>query len=264
VCTADADCGQDASCSPTPIGPAGSPRLCFQRCYAGAAGCAGAPARVCADDLGGMLQLGQLACVPGDSTKVDGSPCDGHLGDCNAGQVCASNPFEFPGGMCLTFGCTVGDDSTCAPGGDGRCINAGGPTLCVDPCTSGAMCRTGEGYACAPLPGLGYDICYFPHAAPGAACTGDAMCGPAGSPWRCLTGAAFPGGYCSGAAGTCDPMDGNSCPFHSICHDPSPAPGNQYCVAGCMADGDCRMAEGYQCLPLDPTMPMGPRGCLRP
>lgn len=238
-CTADADCGPGAFCSPD-LGGGG--RLCFAAC--GPAGTCDA-GRVCGQFLGGFLDLGQPACVPGNAAAIDGSACSGFF-SCNADQGCISNPFSLPGGYCVTVGCTVGDDSTCAPGGDGRCIPQGMGGLCVDGCTTAADCRTAEGYTCVTA-APGTQICLYPAAGPGAPCTDATECGPAGSPWQCLTGAGFPGGYC-GATG-CDPADEQTCPLDATCYDATPGAldGTEFCGRNCTSNMDCRM--GYQCLP---------------
>ncbi len=256
TCTSDVDCGWDSFCSP-PLG--GGIRLCFQRCLTDAAGCAGAPERVCGDLLGGFLDTGQRGCFPGDPTALDGDACAG-FAECNANSTCFLNDFELPGGYCVTVGCTVGDDSTCAPGGDGICINADGTPLCIDACTAPTECRTGEGYLCAMPPGFPASACLFPHQDAGSACGSAGQCGAAGSAWDCLMGATFPGGYCSGAIGTCDAADPDTCPSNSVCYDPTPAmPGNgdHFCAATCdpmATPSSCREAEGYVCDMIAPGM----------
>src|SRR5690606_1692380 len=139
-----------------------------------------------------------------------GAPCES-FADCGPGQLCANNEFEAPGGACLTVGCTVGDDATCAAGGDGVCVAAAGVTLCGDGCLVTTDCRAAEGYQCVINPGS-RNLCAFVHARPGAACNGDDGCA-AGGPWVCLRGAGFPGGYCAGVA--CDPDDARTCPSGS-------------------------------------------------
>ncbi len=247
MCTADAMCGWDSFCSPPT--PGGGPRFCLQRCPADPADCTGAPARVCSQFVLG-LDLGQRACVWGNAAAQDGSPCT-LPEDCNGGQVCMNNPFSVPGGMCITFGCTVGDNTTCV-GPDGTCFDTGGVAICLDTCTMASDCRMAEGYACVPFP-TGDDVCFYPAARPGAACAMDGQCGPAGSPWRCLTGASFPGGYCSGAVGTCT-SDPSTCPMDGVCFDAGTAGDvtDDYCAATCGADTDCRMLDGYTCQPLGP------------
>lgn len=240
-CLSDAECGANAFCSPD-LG--GGNRLCLPDC----SDCT-APGRVCTATLNGFLMLGGSACVPGNPTATDGIACN-NFGDCNGAQACLNNPFDLPGGMCLTIGCTVGNDATCAPGGDGTCVmlGGGGATGCVDQCTMGSDCRVAEGYTCVPLMS-GPSVCLYPHASPGVACTMSSMCGPA--PWACLTGTAFPGGSC-GAMG-CDPNDPSSCPFDATCYDPTPGTldGTEYCAKNCASNAECRTPQ-YTCQPSEP------------
>ncbi len=262
-CTSDAQCGDSGSCS-DPIGgggvlPGGGPgRLCFRDCC---------PGNVCTDGflcqsaLFGFLDLGIDVCLPADGSAVDGDACES-FADCNVNSVCQSNPFNAPGGVCITFGCTLGDDSTCAPGGDGTCLNLGGTFACLDTCSVESDCRDGEGYTCVGFGGS--DFCWYPTGEVGDACTVPTVladCGP--PPWECLTGGGFPGGYC-GADG-CDPTDGSTCPQDAICYDADPGTldGTEFCARRCnpAADpSDCREGEGYACIDLG--LGGGETGCI--
>lgn len=253
VCAGDGDCGAGARCS-NPI--AGGERLCFRSCCAGDVCAAGGQA--CTDNVFGLLPLGIDACLPANTSATDGDAC-AVVGDCNVDSLCAGNPFETPGGYCLTLGCTVGDDSTCAPGGDGVCVDfdgAGeGPPACIDTCTQPSDCRESEGYTCQAV-GPGLMVCVAPHADVGDACEVATDCGVA--PWECLTGADYPGGYC-GASG-CDPSDEDSCPDSGFCYDPDGGvDGDEWCAAPCAIATDCRMGEGYDCIDLG-----GEMGCAVP
>ncbi|MSP58776.1 MAG: hypothetical protein EXR72_00260 [Myxococcales bacterium] len=261
-CAADADCGGGAFCSPS-LG--GGPRFCLLACGPGDACPVG---RVCTKRLAGFIPLPRPACLNGNAMAKDGSACTTY-GDCNKNQGCLSNPFSLPGGLCVTFGCTVGNNATCLAGGDGVCIQADQETLCIDGCNLTADCRVNEGYTCTPFPNLLIKACLFPNAGAGTACKSDVDCGPKGSLWRCLTGDAknFPGGYCGAAKGSCDPKNESACPFDSLCYDPTPAmpkSGDDFCARTCGSDNDCRKAEGYKCLLVDPKNAMSPKTCRMP
>ena len=253
-CTIDEECGGDAFCS-APLGLDGG-RICIKSCESDTH-CAVAR-RSCSRTLAAALDLGQPGCVPGNAAAKDGSPCT-TFGDCSGRQTCASNPFSAPDGICVTVGCTPGDNTTCAPGGDGFCVAFNNSGLCLDTCTAPAECRVAQGYTCQDadptdaFPG----ICAYNAKKVGAACA-TTDCGP--DPWECLTGSRFPGGYCGARA--CTVGTAATCPFDSHCYDPDAARVNdQFCVAECRKDEDCRMAEGYTCKPLGAT-PADGKGCL--
>lgn len=58
---------------------------------------------------------------------------------------------------------------------------------------------------------------------------------------RCLTGASFPGGYCSKS---CD--SDADCPDGSACVDAAGVGG--VCLLSCTAGADCRTSDGYDCV----------------
>jgi hypothetical protein len=250
-CLDDAECGADAFCGPD----LGGGRFCLPTC----ASCT-ASNRVCSPALNGFYQLPMPACIPGDPSAHDGHACN-TFGDCNAHQACLDNPFDLPNGYCITTGCTVGDNTTCATGGDGVCIplGGGGATGCLDGCTTTSDCRSTEGYTCDTV-AMGTNVCFYDHRRPGNTCTTATDCGAA--PWQCLTGTAFPGGYC-GFMG-CDPADASTCPFNTTCYDPTPGSldGTEYCARTCMVDSDCTGAAinhehttGYTCQASQPGAP---------
>ncbi len=239
VCSNDGACGADARCS-APIGDAGT-RVCFATCC-GAGDC-GRAGMACSGTLAGS-DLGFRACLPGDPTAGDGDPC-GSFGECAPSSVCSDNPFESPGGYCVTIGCTLGDDSTCAPGGDGVCVDAdpfdGQPAICVDRCSSTGDCRASDGYECTFI-AIGVQACIYDHRDVGAACGSDSACGD--PPWECVTDDGFPGGYC-GATGCTGAPD--TCPGGAFC---AGIGGDTYCIEPCTpgaGDLDCRFIEGYEC-----------------
>jgi hypothetical protein len=257
VCFTDEECGGDAFCS-APF-PGDGTQICIKHCEADAS-CATAK-RQCSPKLAASLELGRPGCVPGNPAARDGTPC-ATFGDCQSVQLCASNPFSAPAGMCLTVGCTPGNDTTCAPGSDGICIPFGATGLCLDKCTAASQCRMAEGYTCSDadpadaFPG----VCAYDAKKVGAACQTNLECGP--EPWECLTGARFPGGHCGARA--CTAGLAETCPFDSRCYDPDPMRVNDhFCVAECLTDADCRSAEGYTCQALGPR-PADGKGCLQP
>ena len=250
-CANDAECGDSASCSITiggggVVAGGGPGRLCFADCCAGDT-CA--DGFLCQRSLFAFIDLGIDACLPADATATDGDACES-FADCNASSVCQSNPFNAPGGVCLTIGCTIGDDATCAPGGDATCVSLGGTPGCLDTCTLTSDCRDGEGYTCQTFgPG---SFCVYVVAEVGDACTGPTDCGPA--PWECLMGASFPGGYCG--ADDCDPTDESTCPQDAICYDPGGGD-PLFCARACdLGDPMCR--GGYTCTDLGG----GTAGCI--
>lgn len=257
-CTINADCGPDAFCTDLSGNQAralglsgGEPeRYCFPKCCEGDT----CPAdRVCGDAVFGFITLEANACFPGQPDAVDGDACE-TFGDCNVSSSCRTDPVEEPTGACMTLGCTVGDDSTCAPGGDGHCIDdviPGQPfglPMCVDTCESDDDCRIADGYFCRDetAAGLG-KFCW--HAQIGDACADDADCG--GAPMVCDT--TQPGGYCTVAC----TAGADDCPDNDVCVDPGGG-ASPYCADICNPDDPsdpndssdpvpCR--DGYACTP---------------
>ncbi len=199
---------------------------------------------LCQDNLIGSPLPDALACVPGNAAAADGDPCT-DFGDCNRSSVCRPDPLVFPGGLCATINCTVGDDSTCS---GGRCLDLdqGGPGggVCFKSCDSSADCRQAEGYYCRDDTAMGFGK-YCTHAEAGDTCIADSDCGIA--PWTCRTSAqSFPGGYCTVEA--CPtPGTGAGCPQGSavsVCHQPATGP--NFCARSCQNNPSiCR--AGYTC-----------------
>jgi hypothetical protein len=182
----------------------------------------------------GVLPIDRKVCLPGDPSAVDGEGCQSS-GDCNYHSACVVE-LNTPGGYCTTIGCVEGDDTTCAPGGDGFCaVPENGETFCLDRCTTHSDCRQTDGYSCNTVGGE--KMCTHPQ--PGSPCTQDEDCGNA--PWLCLTGATYPGGYCS-----VDCTADSKCTDRSVCHDVG---GRSYCIRSCdpMEPTSCR--TGYACSP---------------
>lgn len=214
ACEADADCGGGAFCAelvgiqPGDAGPPESLRLCVARCCDGAACPDGL---LCQSIFAGFADIGGPGCMPGDPDARDGDACEGAFA-CNVDSVCLASP-ETPGGYCTTIGCTVGDDRTCAPGGDAVCgrtedLDRG---FCVDTCSSDADCRGAEGYRCEGLGAGG--VCA--HAQVADTCRADVDCGL--DPWVCRPAAEFPGGHCTVPCTAAE----DECGGRAICHEPA-------------------------------------------
>ena len=244
-CSDDTNCGANAYCA-TLDSNTGF-QACMPRCCEGVA-CPGGQA--CNDTYFAAETFAEPTCLPGDDDASDGDRCAGFY-ECNPQSVCLRDQFEQPGGSCQTIGCTIGDDSTCAEGGDGHCVtNPTGGTRCVDPCAQNTDCNEGQGWACVDH---GADGLYCSHPEAGDPCAAASQCGNA-PPWQCLMGAEFPGGYCT--IPNCNPQTFAGCsPGSSICFDPDDdvmnPNGNEYCADRCsIAMQDCR--NGYTCVSIGP------------
>jgi len=201
--------------------------------------------QVCASAFN-RLRLSDAICTPGNANAVDGDACAG-LYECDEFSVCVSDP-EYPGGACERRDCQIGQDSSC---NGGHCIGLDSPfagTTCVAVCTGDEECRTDEGYLCFDPDGEGTATNYCRHPHVGDPCADAADCG--GEPWSCLTGASYPGGYCTLSG--C-PIAGsvNGCSTGSICHDDGIAPAN-FCVDRCTGGGQGSCRTGYSCADIDP------------
>ena len=245
-CHGDADCGAGNVCISV-----GGCNACAAACCEGNACPDG---QVCATSLIGD-ELGRSACLPGSATAIDGATCTGFSG-CAVGSICFADQFENPGGYCSTVGCTIGDDSTCATGGDGHCIpldTVTSGTGCVDRCESDSDCRVANGYRCFDGGGSIGKYCRHPQA--GDACTTATDCGVAGT-WFCKTGVQYPGGYCTPIP-QCNATSGEGCtPVSSVCFDPIGAD-TPYCVDRCTGNGQGSCRVGYVC-----QMIGNARGCV--
>lgn len=241
ICNTDTDCGAGNQCLRFD-----TYRACYPSCQT--ADCCGA-GFICSNRWNrDTFQDAKKTCVPATLGALDGAACT-DIGDCAPGSRCVVNA-EFPGGSCQTLECSLADDTTCAAGGDGNCVDddaidtnhAGGlDELCVDTCVNPTDCRTG--YTCFDG-GASGKYCRAPHI--GDACIDDSSCGDPAI-WDCRTGTGYPDGYCTLAA-ACNAATGAGCTEGSICHDPnngSPA----YCVDDCTGagtQGTCR--TGYTCV----------------
>lgn len=268
TCTMDADCGSGNVCA-TVDDPGGA----FSACVAGCGtGCVCGDGQLCQGSFSGLPLLGgDVACVPGDASATDGAPCTS-FGDCAAESVCIEDALEHPGGQCHRAWCTIGDDATCADGGDGHCIDqrsitAGVATanVCVDACTVDDDCRVAEGYRCFDGGATVGRFCRHPQA--GDACAVDADCGPADA-WDCKIGVTFPGGMCTPTTGCPTPgLDTGCTAGSSVCYDSVlPAvPTDNVCVDRCGGpfgtEGGCR--TGYTCRDTHPGA-LVVLGCVNP
>lgn len=237
ACTNDPDCGANAFCGP-PIDKVGN--LCWARC--GANDTCTNPKQICGRRLGGFTDLVNKACLPGSASAKDGSPCK-TFGDCNRNQACVANPFDFPGGYCATIGCTVGDSTTCAPGGTPVCLPADNLNFCFAGCMGDGDCRVNEGYKCLQPPGVNTKICLMINPI-GQHCKVQADCA-GGPPWSCIVDQTLPAGYCSIIG--CDAKGDTGCPTNGHC---VPVAGTAVCLKSCNVDGDCASGTKCQTLPF--------------
>ncbi|MBK9035000.1 MAG: hypothetical protein IPL61_27675 [Myxococcales bacterium] len=264
-CTTDASCGAGNICA-TINDPLGAYTTCLPAC--GLDPCSCPDGQVCATSFtGAELGTGQTACLPGNASASDGAACT-EFAECAQDSLCQNGPFEFPNGQCGRIGCTVGDDSTCATGGDGHCVDLAqitsgfnNGTLCVDRCVADVDCRQADGYKCFDG-GVGVGK-YCRHPQVGDTCAAAADCGDT-SVWTCST--ALPGGACTLLAACPTPGSSMNCPFlGSICWDGAMAADPNICVDRCggpiNTQGGCR--AGLVCRDVDPGA--GTRlGCIAP
>ena len=184
VCDVDADCPTGSLCI-----DADGYKLCLPACGENGA----CPAdQACLSSFSGV-PLDRPACVPGNAGAVDGDACTGAY-QCNADSLCW-NDLEHPGGSCATYGCTLGDDSTC---NGGTCVEfrdgLSTGTICAAACTVDSDCRDEVGYRCVHPGGDGTPgYCRHPHV--GDPCSSYADCG--GDGWTCRTDTGFTDGYCT-------------------------------------------------------------------
>jgi hypothetical protein len=268
-CTVDADCGANNLCA-TISDPLGDFRACLPACGTGACACSNG--QLCASSFSGsVIQGGDMACLPGNASATDGDTCVG-FGECPQDSLCLNDSLEYPGGQCHTVTCTIGNDTTCAAGGDGHCVDLGAITaglntgaVCVDRCTADTDCRQADGYRCFDGGGAVGRYCRHPQA--GDACAADADCGNAAL-WDCKIGLTFPGGMCTPTTGCPTPGSGQGCsPTSSICYDSVlPAvPTDNVCANRCGGpigtQGGCR--SGYVCRDTDPGSAVV-LGCVNP
>jgi hypothetical protein len=268
TCTAT-DCGAGNACV-TINEPSGAFRACLPSCTVGGA-CPCPSGQLCAGSFSGStFANGATACIPGNASAIDGSPCVG-FGDCAADSLCLSDALENPGGQCFRVGCTLGMNATCA-GGDGRCIDhrlitAGTipQNVCIDGCVSDADCRMVDGYRCVSGGTSVGNFCRHPQA--GDACMVDSDCGPAAL-WDCKTGLTFPGGLCTPTTGCPTPGSSMGCsPGSSVCYDSVlPVTSDNVCVDRCGGPANtqsgCR--PGYVCRDVNPSPGATVLGCVSP
>lgn len=210
------DCGEGTTC----FAQEGAAQvLCMPLCCEGVACVAGF---ACSTTFLGE-DIGAAVCMPGDQSAADGTPC-ASVAECDVDSNCEPDQ-SGTSGVCSTIGCTVDDDATCAPGGDGTCV--AGDTVedaphCVDPCEETADCATDDGQRCDE------DGMFCRHSEIGDPCADAAECGQ--DPWLCKTEDpdGWPGGYCSIPC-----TDG--CPTGTICNRSLLTGGDPFCVETCDA-----------------------------
>jgi hypothetical protein len=208
-------------------------------------------------------------CVPGLATSVPlGHECQSD-GDCEAGyQYCGTGRAFLDGkgppvggGYC-TASCDPQASATCGTGA------VCGPFYeCLSTCSSDADCvalRTpgspGTITCSTRLVGadIGASACILstPGAHIGDPCAAYKDC-PPGSFCRAdnpLVSGAFVNGYCSDL---CDPTAATStCGAGTVCVNADPTNAQfGLCWRSCTSTSDCRTADGYQCVPVNPDIP---------
>ena len=244
-CNENADCGMGNFCDATI-------KLCLPSCCSEVVeGQACSDGRLCTDNLASFLPLSEDSCLPGRADAADGDPCVNFY-DCNIDSFCRISDLESPNGACHTASCTLGNNASCAPGGDGRCVAwplfdaFQGMPMCIDSCDVDADCRESDGFRCFDDPVVG-KFCRHPQV--GEPCVLPTDCGSA-SLWDCRTGADFPNGYCTNASQReCTVgATSTSCSPTSTCFDPNGGTaGDQFCVAKCDQADPTRCRTGYSC-----------------
>lgn len=191
----------------------------------------------------------------GDSDADPVGPTDGDLcagpEECAESSVCDPDQSETSG-TCSTTPCTVGDDDTCAPGGDGICVdfdsmNGGQDPRCLDPCETDDDCDQGQ--RCDETGDPQVDGTFCRHAEVGDPCVDADACG--GGPWLCVTETegtpsndTWPDGYCS------LPCAPGGCPAGTGCNDDFlQEGGDPFCVVLCDAvpSDTCERQPDYAC-----------------
>jgi hypothetical protein len=283
---ANAGCTGDAQCLPSPFGGDG---MCVDGCTSDA-DCRMSDGYACRPSASHPERMacqpacmrdsqcaGDSVCNPALGTCDDpfesnqlGAMCSRREGGCTGGSCLTESGTGFPGAYCGYVGCTLGDDSSCPPGG--ACApGAGGLNICLRGCTTATDCSragyhcdaidptgaTTNSLACVPacqadaecvndgfVCNLGTGLCTteFVPSNLGAACTGTAEC-PGG---RCLTQwpdgtCAYPGCRLSGEGPSA------ACPTGSVCIDDERGePEIGHCLDACtVGASDCR--TGYEC-----------------
>jgi hypothetical protein len=189
------------------------------------------------------------------SAQTLGDPCRSPA-DCSAGEQCLSEEdLGLPGGICTRdcansacptgFECQGFGSRWCAPSCDPEPCRPG--WLCFDitlrprcipdcstpsDCPDTGLCHLHSGTCGSNDRGLSRD---------GSACTGGQEC----ESRVCLSALdGFPGGYCAGPCSTVV----DSCPPESTCASPFGTTAGA-CMRRCAVPGDCRLGEGYSCVP---------------
>jgi hypothetical protein len=225
----DVDCGSGAHCGFKDDAGNG---YCLKSC-AGNGECRG-PAYECYDfDIDGAAVK---ECEPvGSGAGAVGDPCTSNA-SCANGQnaTCLTQErYSFKNGYCSKF-CT--SNAQCPVGS--HCTSGG----CAKDCASDGQCR-GNGYACEDADGNTVKECWATSNGPGvvgAPCAGPWDCG-GGTFGACVTGASWPGGYCTILCGASQ----GSCTVGSDCAPLPGATSNLVCLDTCGNVNECRV--GYEC-----------------
>lgn len=208
------------------------------------------PGEVC-DPTGGSFGAGD--CAPAGARV--GDACT-NSGACPSGTFCFRERFSgFPGGLCSSFGCEVGDDDGCPEGG--VCIDTGFGPICLAACEDSGDCRSA--YRCVEDDG-GRRSCQpaFDEDAFGQVCSAGRG-GCVGGACLSESASGYPDSYC--VALGCDPdaaAPDNGCPLDGACVEADS--GTTFCLDGCASAEDCR--SGYACGPADPARPDADLACV--
>ena len=181
---------------------------------------------------------GSQGCLPSDMATTGageiGSSCS-RDDDCNTSLCLTNYVFGYCSQVCSS-------DSDCGSGA--LCVDQGGGTLrCMDSCSNNDECRFGYTCVAEGSGGVcdvdeGNDSVRNPSGSEdGSTCTDDISC--AGG--SCLTGSAYPDGYCS--TRDCDVV---GCGTNSTCVT---LDRDAFCLQNCTDSDDCR--EGYRCTSLE-------------
>ncbi|MFC1655085.1 hypothetical protein ACFL2F_04695, partial [Myxococcota bacterium] len=170
-------CNPDCGCQPDCEGKA-----------CGLDGCGG----LCPPGCGDTERCDDGTCI---EVRAVGDPC---TQDAQCGENGRCLTEGFPGGLCLTTGCS---DSNPCPSGSGCYSFTDGSTACIKKCNQDSNCREAEGYICDS-----YNTCW-------PACQSDDDCP---TDWICDTNT----GECVEVGPDCSPENPSGyCPPGQVCTD---------------------------------------------
>lgn len=256
TCRSDADCGLDGVCLESSPFPDVTVAFCVAACSAQRT-CA-RPEHACVDRAYGLAPASRPMCLPFTATAAVGSACD-TFADCRAGDVCLNHQQNWPGGMCVQVGCTIGDPTSCPAASACVRFEEFGTTRCMPSCsttsTTSPACRAG--YECTDLSSA--EVCHPINVRrlAGEPCVDADSCSPGNTVWECLRSSEFPAGYCTNF---CDPRlptglvlsaGPGACSNDEVCVASSPeypSPGGvPYCARLCRDLPEVNCPSGHVC-----------------